>query len=200
MRQNKFILGLTGSIGTGKSFATKFFEKKGCHIIDADVVAKSLYKKGSAILEELRTAFGQSVIDSDGEVDKENLAGIVFNDREKLEELNSIVKKYLTMEVDRIIDGLSEEEAKPFIVLEAPVLFEYGFENYVNQILLITCDEELIIKRVMARNHVTKEEVKARIDSQISQEEKKRRSDYWIDNSGTMEAFEEKLEEFWQAQ
>ncbi len=198
MRQNKFILGLTGSIGTGKSYASKFFKEKGCVTLDADTIAKSLYKKGTSIMDELADNFGSEVLTDDGEVDKKELAVVVFNDKENLEKLNEIVKKYLKIEMDNIIDGLSENEAKPFIVLEAPVLFEYGFEDYVDYILLITADEKTIIKRVMDRDKVNSYEVRARLSSQISQDRKLELSDMCIENSGTVEEFEEKLDLFFQ--
>ncbi len=89
---------------------------------------------------------------------------------------------------------MSEDEAEPFIVLEAPVLFEYGFEEYVDYILLITADEEIILDRVMARDNCSLEEAKARYGSQISQDRKREMSDICVDNSGSIEELEEKLE------
>ncbi len=195
MMQSKFVLGLTGSIGTGKSYATTFFKRKGCPILDADKIAKSLYEKGSKLLEDVVSSFGRDILHPDGSLNKERLSEIVFSDKEKLACLNNLLKVELKKKIDGLIDGISVEEAKPFIVLEAPVLFEYGFEDYVDCILLITADEDLIIKRVMARNQVSEEEVRARLNSQISQEEKKKRADICIDNSSSFEEFENKLEE-----
>ncbi len=198
MRQNKFVLAVTGSIGTGKSYASKFFEKKGCTILDADVIAKSLYVKGSTVLSELSDLFGKSVLNDDGSLNKENLSQIVFNDEVKLKQLNNLLKLHLKAEIDRLIDKVSIEDAKPFIVLEAPVLFEYGFEEYADYILLITANEAKIIERVIKRSGLKAEEIKARFESQIPQEEKKQLSNYWIDNSGTMEEFDRRLEEFYE--
>ncbi len=195
MMQNKFVLGLTGSIGSGKSYASTFFEKKGCAVLDADKIAKSLYEKGSKLLEEVASTFGRDVLQADGSLNKERLSEIVFSDKEKLASLNNLLKVELKKKMDKLIDDISFEDAKPFIVLEAPVLFEYGFEKYVDYILLITADEDLIIKRVMERNQVSEEEVRARLNSQISQEEKKKRSDMCIDNSSSFDDFEKKLEE-----
>lgn len=194
MKQNRFLVGLTGSIGTGKSYAGTFFKEKGCYVIDADQIAKSLYKKGSPILAELSLRFGSVILDGEGELLKEVLGKIVFSDRSALEDLNEIVKTYLKTECDRILDALSPEESRPFVVLEAPVLFEYGFESYVDYILLITCREDLIIERVMKRNGVSAEEVLARLRSQVPQEEKLRRSNLALDNSSSREDFKEHLE------
>ncbi len=198
MRQNKFVLAITGSIGTGKSVASDFFEKKGCKVLDADVIAKSMYVKGSAVLSELKDVFGESVINIDGSLDKENLSSIVFNDIVKLKQLNKLLKQYLKIEIDSLIDNITEEDAKPFIVLEAPVLFEYGFEGYADYILLIIADEREIIERVAKRSGLKAEEITARYKSQIPQEIKKELSDYCIDNSGTMAEFETRLEEFYE--
>ncbi len=198
MKQNKFVLAVTGSIGTGKSYASKFFANKGCQVLDADVIAKSLYKKGSAVLNELRALFGEAVLNNDASLNKEVLSSIVFNDEAKLQQLNNLLKLHLKKEIDRLIDNISLEAAQPFIVLEAPVLFEYGFEEYADYILLITADEDKIIERVIKRSGLKAEEIKARFKSQIPQEEKKTLSDYFIDNSGTMEEFEKRLEEFYE--
>lgn len=197
MRRSKPVLALTGSIGTGKSHVAKFFAKKGRRVLDADEIAKSLYQKDAGLLEALRCAFGEQVLNEDGSLNRERLSSIVFGDKTSLAVLMELMKEHLLRELTRLLDEMSEEEAHPFVVLEAPVLFEYGFEGFADAIVLVRASEDKIVERVMQRNGVSREEVLARLRSQLSQEEKEARSDFCIDNSGTFDTLQERLEELY---
>lgn len=197
MRRSKPVLALTGSIGTGKSHVAKFFAKKGHWVLDADEIAKSLYQKDAGLLEALRCAFGEQVLNEDGSLNRERLSSIVFGDKKSLALLMELMKEHLLRELTRLLDEMSEEEAHPFVVLEAPVLFEYGFEGFADAIVLVRASEDKIVERVMQRNGVSREEVLARLRSQLSQEEKEARSDFCIDNSGTFDTLQERLEELY---
>lgn len=197
MRRSKPVLALTGSIGTGKSSVAKFFAKKGHRVLDADKIAKSLYQTDSGLLEALRRTFGEQVLSEEGVLNRERLSSMVFGDKASLAILMDLMKEYLLRELTRLLDEMSEEEARPFVVLEAPVLFEYGFEAFADVIVLVRASEDQIVERVMQRNGMSREEVLARLRSQLSQEEKEARSDFCIDNSGSFETLQERMEELY---
>lgn len=197
MRRSKPVLALTGSIGTGKSSVAKFFAKKGHRVLDADKIAKSLYQTDSGLLEALRRTFGEQVLSEEGTLNRERLSSMVFGDKASLAILMDLMKEHLLRELTRLLDEMSEEEARPFVVLEAPVLFEYGFEAFADVIVLVRASEDQIVERVMQRNGMSREEVLARLRSQLSQEEKEARSDFCIDNSGSFETLQERMEELY---
>lgn len=197
MRRSKPVLALTGSIGTGKSSVAKFFAKKGHRVLDADKIAKSLYQTDSGLLEALRRTFGEQVLSEEGTLNRERLSSMVFGDKASLAILMDLMKEHLLRELTRLLDEMSEEEARPFVVLEAPVLFEYGFEAFADVIVLVRAKEDQIVERVMQRNGMSREEVLARLRSQLSQEEKEARSDFCIDNSGSFETLQERMEELY---
>lgn len=193
MRKDKFVVGLTGGIGTGKSTAADLFRKWGCVVFDADSISKQLTKKGEPALAKIISEFGEELIKEDGELDRPALAKIVFNDKNSLIVLQSILADALELDIKQKIAALSDEECKPFVVLEAPVLYEYGAEYLVDYVLIISADEESQIDRVMKRNDVSREDVKRRINSQLPQSEKLGRADLIVENTGSMEEFEAKL-------
>ncbi len=193
MRSKIFVLGVTGGIGTGKSTASAYFKKRGLEVIDADEVSKRLMEVGTPTYNNIVSEFGKEIVSKDGSIDRRKLAGIVFNDRQSLIVLQSLLADSLEEDLIDRFKNLSEEKAKPFVVLEAPVLYEYGAEYLVDYVLLVTATEEQQIYRVIARNKMTRDEVKSRIDSQVSTEEKVSRADMVIENNGSIVDFENKL-------
>lgn len=195
MRSDIFVVGLTGGIGTGKSTAGDFFKEMGCEVIDADKVSKKLMEKDTATYKKIVSEFGKEILCQDKSLDRKKLADKVFNDRDSLIILQSLLADSLEVELLKQFNSLPVEKAKPFVILEAPVLYEYGAEYMVDFVLLITADESLQIDRVVSRNNFSREDVKIRIKSQLSTEEKAKRADLIVDNSGTIDEFKIKLRE-----
>ena len=188
-------IGLTGSIGTGKSTVSKLLRERGIAVIDADLLAREIVKKGQECLNDLKNVFGNQVLTIDGELDRKKLGQIVFSDDSKLELLNSVTHPHIRRRMKAQMNELESKNNK-VIVLDVPLLFEAKMEDLVDIILVVFVKEEIQIKRIMERDNCTQEEAIRIIKTQISQQDKISKSDYTIDNSGTIEELKEKLNGF----
>lgn len=188
-------IGLTGSIGTGKSTVSKLLRERGIAVIDADLLAREIVKKGQECLNDLKNVFGNQVLTSDGELDRKKLGQIVFSDDSKLELLNSVTHPHIRRRMKAQMNELESKNNK-VLVLDIPLLFEAKMEDLVDIILVVFAKEEIQIKRIMERDNCTQEEAMRIIKTQISQQDKISKSDYTIDNSGTIEELKEKLNGF----
>lgn len=189
------IIGLTGGIGTGKSTASGYLREQGFAVIDADQIAREIVEPGQPLLKELGRLFGEKIINEDGSLDRKGLAAIVFQNKERREALDKIMHGRIIEVIDERIDCYQRQGACRGIILDAPLLFETGLEKKCDKVLLITADTELRIARVCARDGMTPEAVSARIKNQMSDQEKKAKADWTLDNSGSKEALLEKLDE-----
>ncbi|HEY5583370.1 MAG TPA: dephospho-CoA kinase [Ruminiclostridium sp.] len=172
MRQNKdsLVLGITGGIGSGKSTVSHILEELGAVIIDADVISREVVMPGEMALEELTVEFSKDILDDCGQLKRKMLAEVVFEDKKKLQILNSIVHKYVSK---RIKDNVKEQLSKKtrIIVIDAPIPIKSGFLDLCDQIWTVSASIELRIERVMKRNGMTCEEAISRVQSQIQDEE-----------------------------
>ena len=198
------VVGLTGGIGTGKSTAAEYLKDKGFAHIDADQIGRDITADGSPMLPVLDGIFGPGgdygvegidIIREDGSLDRKALASIVFTDMERKLKLDEVMFKAIIAETERLIDVYAAE-GPVGILIDAPLLFEAGLDKKCDIVLLIVADIDVRIHRVCARDGATEQEVRNRINSQMSDEEKKLRSDVIIDNSGTLDALEEQLRKF----
>ena len=155
------VIGLTGLTGAGKSTAAELLSRRGCHIIDADKVARRVTDRPD-ILEKIKTAFGAECINADGTLNRRTLGQIVFNDAEKLQLLNSITHPPITA------DMLAEAKAHDgeTVVLDVPLLKESGLDKVCDLVLRITAPEDVRAGRIIARDGLSPEEARARISSQ----------------------------------
>ena len=180
------ILGLTGGISTGKSTVSKIFKEQGYPVVDADVGAREVVKPGTVGLEKIKKEFGNKVILTDGTLDRTALAKIIFDDVEKRELLNKMLSQHIHQWiVTKKNDYLKQDPA--IIVLDIPLLFEMGYENEVDQIMMVATSEEIQLNRLMKRDNIEKKEATQRIDSQLPISKKVILGDIIIDNSGTIE-------------
>ena len=171
------IIGLTGGIGSGKSTIAKYFESKGIPVYIADTEAKKIMAFPETI-DQIATVFGNE-IKRNNQIETKALSSIVFNDPEKLQILNSIIHPLVKKHFD---DWVNKNNKYPFVIKEAAILFESGSWKYCDKIITITASEETRIKRVMERDHSSREEVLARIKNQWSDTEKISKSDFVIVN------------------
>lgn len=198
------VVGLTGGIGTGKSTAAEYLKGKGFAHIDADEIGRDITVDGSPMLSVLDRIFGPlgeygiegfEILREDGSLDRKALASIVFTDMERKKKLDEVMFKAIIAETERLIDVYSEEEPIG-ILIDAPLLFEAGLDEKCDMVLLIVADMDVRIHRVCARDGATEQEVRDRINSQMSDEEKRLRSHVIVDNSGSLNELEEQLEKF----
>lgn len=174
-------IGITGGIGSGKTTACRLFEFLGIPVYYADDRAKWLMQNDEKLIDQLKTTFGHEVYDQEGQLDRAYLAGIVFNDRAKLEQLNGIVHPAVRE------DGIrwdTQHQNTPYTLREAALLYESGIYQLLDQIITVTAPEALRIQRVMQRDGVDEAAVKARIDKQWPEEKKVALADFIIHNDG----------------
>ena len=176
------IIGLTGGIGSGKTTIAKLFEVEGIPIYIADEEAKKIMQLPETI-SKIGGIFGSEVI-VNHQIDKKKLSEIVFNNPEKLKELNAIIHPL----VKKHFDDWVKKQKFPFVIKEAAILFESGSYKYCDKIITVTASEETRIKRVMKRDNCTREAVLDRIKNQWSDSQKISKSDYVIVNDDLAEA------------
>ncbi|WP_414049925.1 dephospho-CoA kinase [Macrococcus animalis] len=187
------VIGLTGGIASGKSTVANFLKEKGYVIVDADIASRKAVEIGSAGLAEIRTVFGDEVIQEDGTLNRKALGEIIFNDPLERQKLNDILHPRVRdiMEAEKAI-GLAQGKT---VVMDIPLLFENKLEHTVDEVWVVYVPEMIQIERLMSRNTLTLEEATSRVSSQLSIESKKQKADKVIDNSGTLEDLFQQLEQ-----
>lgn len=190
------IIRLTGGIGSGKSVVASFFSEFGAKVIDADRIAHELLRPGSEVWKAIVEHFGNSVLNEDGTINRKRLGNIVFNNPEELQFLNKIMHPAISKRIEELINFYKSTGA-PYIVIDAPLVLEAGKGTSDNPIVVVICDDELRIQRVMKRDSMSRDEVVRRIQSQMPQEKKAMLANYIIDNSGSLEETRKKAWEVW---
>ena len=175
--------GLTGSIAVGKTFVCDVLRELGCHIIDADVISRDVVGPETDGLKQIVREFGPLVLKEDGELDRGKLGEIVFADPAKRQLLNSIVHPLVIEEQNRLIRALEEEYPDGIVVVDAALMIESGGYKRFDKLIVVFCDPELQLRRLMERNGLSEAEARQRIDSQMPHEEKKRFATHLIDTS-----------------
>lgn len=176
-------IGLTGSMAAGKSSVSAILRRSGFYIVDADKTAHAALGFPE-VIAELSDTFGADILDKNGHIDRKALAKAAFASKESTDTLNSIVHPHV---FKAMLDEAAEAEAngREHIVFDVPLLFETGFERFLEKVLCVTADEETRYTRIMLRDGLSREEAASRIARQMPQEEKAARSDAVIENNGT---------------
>ena len=187
------LAGLTGGIASGKNSVAAMLEKLGVKVIDADLLSRELVEKGTPAWQEIVDSFGASVVNADGSLKRKALGEIVFADDEKRELLNSILHPRIIEEERRRI-GLIEKDA-PFsiVIVNAALLIESGNYKEMDKVIVISADEDAVIKRLALRDGLSPDESLLRIKAQSSIGEKLKYADFVVENNGTMEELKEKI-------
>lgn len=194
------LIGLTGSIASGKSSVAKYLKKLGAHVIDADQVARQVVMPGTPALEEIVSSFGPGILTPDVTLNREKLASIVFKDPRARETLEKITHPRIEKEVNQQISSFFADHPKGILVLEVPLLIETGWHQKVDQVWLVTVDEGTQLRRLVTRDKLTLEQARERIASQMPQAEKAKYARVIIDNSGSTEKTLEQVQKFWEVE
>ena len=171
-------IGLTGGIGSGKSTVAKMFELLHIPVFYADAASKKLYQTDQELIASIKKYFGEDLY-VNGQLDKQKLASIVFSDPSKLELLNQLVHPPTI----RDAENWMKKQTSPYVIKEAALIFESGSSAGLDFVIGIKAPLHLRIKRVMERDHVTRDEVLSRMNRQIDEDIKMRLCDFIIDNS-----------------
>ena len=180
-------VGLTGSIGVGKSYVAGILAELGCHVLDADHTAREVVASGSAGLSAVVAAFGREVLRSDRTLDRQLLGSLVFADEKKRQLLNSILHPYIIAKQDEQLREWETENADGIAVVDAALMIESGGYKRFEKLVVVHCRPEVQLERVMGRNGLSLEEAQKRIDAQMPQAEKQKFADYQIDTSDGFE-------------
>jgi dephospho-CoA kinase len=190
-------VGLTGGIACGKSTVAKMFAGLGAHIVDADAIVHDLYRPGEEVYQELIKHFGQEIVKPDGELDRVKLAAAAFEGG-RVEELNKIVHPAVIRRQEQWMREIGAKEPYAIIIVEAALIFEAGVRDRFDKIIVVTCKPAQKVERLARRTGMNEADARAdverRSNAQLSDEEKRRRADFIIDNSGPVDVTRHQVE------
>ena len=177
-------VGLTGSIAVGKSHVLSIFRELGCHTIDADQIAREVVTPGSEGLKLVVGNFGQEVLRPDGSLDRQKLGAIVFADEEKRQQLNSILHPLIIAAQDEQIRQIGQSDPKGIVIIDAALMIESGGYRRMDKLIVVFCEPEIQLQRLMHRDGLSRKTAESRIAAQMPQDEKKSFADFLINTSG----------------
>jgi dephospho-CoA kinase len=176
-------VGLTGSIGVGKSFVAGVLQELGCHVVDADQTAREVVRPGAPGLAAVVDAFGSDVLRADGTLDRPKLAALVFPDQKKRELLNSILHPFIIARQDQLMTEWEQSDPDGIGVIDAALMIESGGYKRFDKLIVVHCRPDVQLDRLIKRDGLSEAEARQRIAAQLSQEEKCKFADYLIDTS-----------------
>lgn len=175
------VIGITGPTGAGKTTALNALKELGGHIVDCDAVYHELLRSSQPMLAELRERFGAGVFGADGALDRKALGAIVFDDPKSLEALNAITHKYVGQAVDEYIEQARQARA-PAIAVDAIALFESGISDRCHCTVAVTAPDEVRVRRIMAREGISEEYARLRVQAQKKEAWFRENCDYVLVN------------------
>jgi len=176
-------VGLTGSIGVGKSFVASVFIELGCHVLDADLTAREVVMPGTPGLKAITQEFGEEILNTDGTLDRKRLGALVFADENRRQRLNHILHPFIIARQDEILREWEREDPEGIGIVDAALMIESGGYKRFDKLIVVHCRPEVQLERLMLRDKLSREEAERRINSQMPQEEKQKFADYLIDTS-----------------
>lgn len=190
------VSGLTGGIGTGKTTVARMFESLGAVIVDSDSYAHDCLSKDSNGYKQVVGRYGESVLDAKHEIDREKIAGIVFKDPKEKQWLEQLIHPCVFDRIQQTITRFAEKDG--IMIIEVPLLFETGAEQWLRPVIVVTCSEETQIQRIRHRTPGMDDgHILDRVRAQMPTEEKVKKADFVIDNSGSREQTSEQVKKIW---
>jgi dephospho-CoA kinase len=181
------IAGLTGSIATGKSTVSAILKDLGAFIVDADLAAREVVLPGMPAWDEIVRIFGRDILQETGEINRERLGALVFNDAKMRAMLEAVVHPEVMRVMDEQISTIRAGSSDAVVILDVPLLIETGMHRGVSEVIVVYCPEDQQMRRLMVRDRIGRNEALARIRAQLSIEEKRRHASLIIDNSTTVD-------------
>ncbi len=190
-----------GGISSGKSTISSWFLQKGIVVLDADQIVKNLQRPNSPLVLKLAEEFGASIVNENGELVRDVLGKIIFYDQEAKERLNAMILPLVQAKLEEEIERL-KKVGEGLVVLDIPLLFESRFEALVDRTVVVYVSPDVQLQRLMKRDQIDREYALAKMNSQMSLDEKRARADYVLINNGTMgqlrEQFDHLFEVLWE--
>jgi dephospho-CoA kinase len=190
------IVGLTGSVGTGKSTVTNFFKELGAYIIDWDELARDVIQPHLRAWKEIVEYFGKNFLNEDLTVNRQKLAEMVFSDKEKVAKLNQIVHPEVFREDERITNEIKSLDPDALVIKDIPLLFELTRPIFVDKIVVVSVSEQTKLRRLEEKG-MNQEDARSRIKAQLPLEEKIKSADFVINNDGPLEETKKQVEEIY---
>lgn len=191
------VIGLTGGIGSGKSTVSQVLAEMGAMVIDVDTVGHQAYQPGTETWKDVVAAFGEGVVATDGSIDRKKLGAIVFGEAGALERLNRIVHPRMYDMMAEQIEEYRRQGVK-VVVLDAAILIEANWTPLVDEVWLTVASESTVVQRVKDRTGLPEEQIRSRIRSQLSNEERKKHASVVINNDGSLDELRAKVVELWE--
>jgi dephospho-CoA kinase len=189
---DKYIVGVTGGIGSGKTAATDVFKTLGIDVVDADLVSRKVVEPGSVVLFQIEQHFGEDILLENGQLNRAKLREIIFRDQDAKQWLNDLMHPAIRQE---IVTSLAEAKSD-YVVLSAPLLIENGLEKFCNRVLVIDILEEMQLSRASRRDDVNEEQIRAIMTSQLDRQLRLKVADDVIDNSGDLAQLSEQVKKY----
>jgi len=192
------IVGLTGSVGTGKSTVTNFLRELGAYIIDWDELAREVTHPHLRAWKEIVEYFGKDFLNEDLTINRQKLAEIVFSDKEKVAKLNQIVHPEVFREDERITSEIKRLDPDALIIKDIPLLFELKLTRpvFMDKVVVVSASEQTQLRRLEEKG-MSREDARSRIKSQLPLEEKIKSADFVINNDGPLEETKRQVEEIY---
>ncbi len=180
--------GLTGGIASGKTMVAQLFRELGAEIIDTDVIAHQIVEPGREGLERIKACFGSVMFTADGMLDRARLAAAVFSDSSRLEKLNSLLHPLIAQQIVERLESLRLTGFDGVVIVDVPLLFECGWQDMFDRSIVVYCEPDVQLRRLMRRSGLDAVQAAARIAAQMPLCEKKIAADFVIDNQATSQS------------
>lgn len=191
------VIGLTGGIASGKSAAATMLRRRGALVIDADQIARDITKVGMPVYEAIVQHFGEVILNRDDTINRKTLGKLVFEHPSKLRLLNRITHSPIIVEIKTKLRELeSRVPSEQVVVIDAPLLIESGLANIVDLVVVVTTSEERQLERLEEKGFA-RSEAEDRIKAQMPSDERRALADFVLENSGTLDELETKVQELW---
>ena len=186
-----FVVGVTGGIGSGKTTVANLFAELGATVVDTDAIAHELTGPCGAAMPEITHAFGRSILQADGSLDRGAMRQLCFSDPTARKRLESILHPLIRSESLARVRTLRARDDVPYVLLVVPLLIESGaYREHIDRILVIDCDESVQIARVMTRSRLSAEEVRAIMATQASRDERRAVADDLLTNDDGLDGLQ----------
>lgn len=191
------VIGITGSLATGKSTVTAMFRKRGAKVLDADKITHQLMRPGKPCFHPIVRRFGKDML-KNGRIDRKKLADVVFADRKTLQALVKIVHPQVIKVIKGKLKSFARDKKRQFVVIDAPLLIEAGLDRYVDFLIVVKANRKKQLERITKRIDISLNGAKRRIQMQMPLKNKIRFSDIVIDNRGTRRQTKNQVDAVWQ--
>ncbi len=188
-QHSRFVVGLTGGIGSGKTAVANLFSRQGIEIIDADEISRTLVKTGSPVLEAIIKHFGSSITDAEGNLDRKQLRELVFADNAEKEWLENLLHPLVRQEIERQVAASSSQ----YVIIVVPLLLESGNYSDVDRILVIDVPEDVQLERIKKRDGSSETLARSIMDAQMKREERLESADDVISNNSGIDSLEKQV-------